>query len=50
MLINGDDPEAIVQMVRDSGIITGKTGRADNCRMQVTKRKFYLKKHGLLKE
>jgi hypothetical protein len=50
MLINGDDPEAIVQMVRDSGIITGKTGRADNCRMQVTKRKFYLKNHGLLKE
>ena len=48
MLINNDDYESIVQYVRDSGLITGKTGKADNCRMQVTKRKFYLKNKGLL--
>ena len=50
MILSGVNHEDIVQYVRDSGLITGKTGRADNARMQVTKRKFYLKKKGLLKE
>jgi hypothetical protein len=48
MLLDGEDMEDIVKYVKSTGLINGKTGRADNCRMQVTKRKHYLKRSGLL--